>query len=64
MELIIFSVRIVYWIFVAPIWWLASGLAAFVYPFEGDSKHTALAMLIAGLMIASGIFAFIYFIGI
>lgn len=63
MELIIFSVRIVYWIFVWPIWWLSSQIAAIFYPFEGDSKHDGLALLISTLIIIGCVAGLIYFMG-
>jgi len=63
MELIIFSVRIVYWIFVWPVWWLSSQIAAIFYPFEGDSKHNGLALLICTLILMGVVVACVYAMG-
>jgi MFS family permease len=62
MELIFLIARFFQYLFVAPIWWLASGLAAYVYPFEGDKKHDALALVIATLLSAAIIGLLVYWL--
>lgn len=61
MELILFSGRIVYWLFIAPIWWVASYLAAIFYPFEGDSANWVLTLVFT-LLIGGGIIAALVFL--
>ncbi len=60
MELIFIFARLMQYLFIAPIWWLASGLAAYVFPVEGDSKQDALALLLAVLLSAGLITLAIY----
>jgi len=61
MELIFIVAKFFQYVFVAPIWWLASGLAAYVFPFEGDKKHDALALFIV-LVLSAAVFALIIYL--
>lgn len=62
MELIFLSGRIFYWLFIAPIWWLAINLAGMFYPYEGDNGHFVLSIIfsiiIAGMIIGTLWFLF------
>lgn len=60
MELILLSVRLFYYIFVAPVWWVSGNLAAIFYPFEGDNKHQALALLFAFIITSAAIALFVF----
>jgi hypothetical protein len=37
------TAQFLYYVFVAPIWWMASYLASYFYPYEDDKRHTAIA---------------------
>ena len=60
MEIILLLPRIVYWLFIAPLWWLAINLAGMFYPYEGDKGHFILSVLLTGAMMAA-ITLFIYY---
>ncbi|MDX2113506.1 MAG: hypothetical protein SFW63_07240 [Alphaproteobacteria bacterium] len=60
MELIFILARFFQYLFIAPIWWLSSGLAAMIFPFEGDNRHSALALVIASLLSAAIIGLIVY----
>lgn len=57
MELIFALVKMIEYFFVAPVWWLSKYLAGFVFPYEGDSSHTMLALSLATMMVIGVIFA-------
>jgi hypothetical protein len=50
MELLLFGPRIIYWVFIAPIWWLSTMLASVFYPFEGDSGYLILSWVFSMLI--------------
>jgi hypothetical protein len=54
MELILLSVRLVYWLFVAPVWWISTYLASAFYSYEGDTGYLVLSLIFSAL-IAAGI---------
>ena len=62
MELVWAVIKIIEYLVLSPVWWLATTLAAAFYPFEGDSRHSLLATLfsviILGLLIWGCIFLF------
>jgi hypothetical protein len=62
MELIFIFARLMQYLFIAPLWWLASGLAAYAFPVEGDSKQDALALFIALVLSAVVITLIVYLI--
>ena len=61
MELILLSVRLLYWLFVAPVWWVSTYIASYFYPFEGESGYLILSLVIAAIIITGAIVAFIAF---
>lgn len=61
MELLLICVRLVEWLFVAPVWWAASMLAGIFYPYEGDRAHMVLA-LVFSLLIGGGAIWLLWFL--
>ena len=55
MELLLVFVWLIERLFIEPLWWISTYLASFIFPYEGDVNHFALAIVIA-LFIVTGIF--------
>ncbi len=62
MEILLFGPRIVYWLVLAPIWWVAGYLASYFYPLEGETGNFLLSWVFSLMIGTLLVFACITFL--
>lgn len=54
MELLWAFTKVIQYLVIGPVWWLATYIASFFYPMEGDSNQDMLALLICVILFMGG----------